>query len=622
MKKNILLLMSAMILLGGCGGDKTSTSNNKSNNSTPKTSSSVVTNKYQITFIDENGNVLENKEWDEGSLPSYNYEVKDTEEWDYTFVGWSLEQGGEVVDVEKVTSEETYYAIVTKVKQQYTVTFNTLSDDVIDSITADYGTLIEEPTAPKKENYRFTGWVDSVTNETVNWPFTLTKDVTLNAEWNEYVDIKGFLSNLVEGVQISPYSYIPASLQPTNSDNHIINKDDVNYDFTNSTKVEDINYGGYGEQWNMVITNIEQSEVFYNVLFVAENIINASVLAFNNYLDKNPSTTANHNLNEQEYTAFLNYENGVLTYKLELKTTLNIPLIGQISPSIEMVYDVENNVKNTKIQLTEGNVIKYSVSENKYVFGLEYSLSEVSRKAYFEISINEDEEVAGHIYEFIQFKDQDTIGSCADFYINDSYASVVGNKADGMLGFKGYINELYSVDNGKLLVYEVKETLSIAGVSGEYHTLWFNLNDILGITSVKAIENENFGEYGKNNHDIYLNDSDKIFEPTKNSKFGIPTSRKYDVELRKQVFYGYEEEELVKYETNIPMMFIQADNENDTNYSDFTSDMLSKNKIVASVIIEDEVLDKVLLDHDTYIPIFIENKDNVTGNTIEEFLRA
>ena len=77
----------------------------------------------------------------------------------------------------------------------------------------------------------------------------------------------------------------------------------------------------------------------------------------------------------------------------------------------------------------------------------------------------------------------------------------------------------------------------------------------------------------------------------------------------------------MKYETSVPMMFIQADNENDTNYSDFASDMLSKNKIAASVIIEDEVLDKVLLDHDTYIPIFIEKMDNVTENTIEEFLR-
>ena len=42
--------------------------------------------------------------------------------------------------------------------------------------------------------------------------------------------------------------------------------------------------------------------------------------------------------------------------------------------------------------------------------------------------------------------------------------------------------------------------------------------------------------------DIYLNDGNKIFEPAKNSKLGISTSRKYDIELRTQYFYGYEDE--------------------------------------------------------------------------------
>ena len=63
---------------------------------------SIEFKNVSFAYPNTHGNVLENKEWDEGSVPSYNYEVKDTEEWDYTFVGWSLEQGGEVVDVEKV----------------------------------------------------------------------------------------------------------------------------------------------------------------------------------------------------------------------------------------------------------------------------------------------------------------------------------------------------------------------------------------------------------------------------------------------------------------------------------------------------------------------------------------
>ena len=96
------------------------------------------------------------------------------------------------------------------------------------------------------------------------------------------------------------------------------------------------------------------------------------------------------------------------------------------------------------------------------------------------------------------------IPSCADFYIGNDYTSVVGNKASGLVGFSGYINELYETEKGKLLGYEVRETLSFAGISGQYNTLWFNLNNILGSTSVKAIENENnTGTYSnKNPHNI------------------------------------------------------------------------------------------------------------------------
>ena len=48
--------------------------------------------------------------------------------------------------------------------------------------------------------------------------------------------------------------------------------------------------------------------------------------------------------------------------------------------------------------------------------------------------------------------------ACADFYIDDEYTSVVGNKASGIVGFAGYINELYETQEGKLLGYKVRET--------------------------------------------------------------------------------------------------------------------------------------------------------------------
>ena len=77
---------------------------------------------------------------------------------------------------------------------------------------------------------------------------------------------------------------------------------------------------------------------------------------------------------------------------------------------------------------------------------------------------------------------------------------------------------------------------------------------------------------------------------------------------------------VTEYECNIPMMFIQADNDKDTNFSDFPSDILSKSKIEASVNLAKKHIDKIQSDYATLIDVFIENKDIVTGETIENYI--
>ena len=161
------------------------------------------------------------------------------------------------------------------------------------------------------------------------------------------------------------------------------------------------------------------------------------------------------------------------------------------------------------------------------------------------------------------------------------------------------------------------------GISGQYNTLWFNLNNISGINNVKAVENENYGGTysNKNPHDIYLNNSTSVFEPTYNTKPLIGnTSRKYDVELRKQFFYGFNQGELTEYEVQLPMMFIQADHDGYTNFSDFSKDIKTTSGITASVNLSTTYLNKIQSDYATLIDIFIAHKDSVTGTTIENYI--
>lgn len=628
MKKKLLFLTTGLLvaLLSACG-ESSSSSNSleNSNNYSEFVSESSKPNKvqYTITFKDEDGLTLESKKWDEGSIPFYNYEKEDTAEWNYTFVGWSLNQNGEILTIPAVSADATYFAIVSKEKNQYTITFESNGGTSVASITEDYGTSISEPTKPTKENYRFVSWTTDIegTKEVV-WPYTLVGDTTLYAQWNEKVNIKAYFKALMGALGQDPYSYIPDTLLQDNINNHISNSQ-TNIDLSNDTSISNIQYGGHGEQWHMVLENIAESERFYSILTLSEIAINSSIVLFNNYLDNNPLDTATHTLNETDYTAKINFNNDLLVYTLQYKTSLSIPLFGEITPQIDMTYDIKTLEKTVRIQLSENNAMKYIVTDNSYEFGLQYGIEKISRKALFQIYRDEESgEINGHIYEYVQYEDKDLLPACADFYINDEYTSVVGNKAAGLVGFKGYINELYATDEGKLLGYEVRETLTILGVSGQYNTLWLNLNNISGINSIRAIENENnTGTYAnKNPHDIYLNGSTSIFEPTYNTKFGVNTSRKYDIELRKQYFYCYIEGKFTEYEMNIPMMFIQADNDKDTNFSDFPGDILSKSGINASVNLESKHIDKIQTDYAELIDIFIENKDSTNSDTISSFI--
>ncbi len=585
---------------------------------------SQVKKSYKVAFYDETGTEIKSETLEYGAQPACDYTgPSDTAEWDYTLLGWATSPNGAPLDsLPTVTGSATYYAQINKVKKQYTITFESNGGSTINSITADYGTTIEEPTKPSRDGYKFVAWTKDAAGENkITWPFTLQQNEKFYAQWNEKVDIKAYFQTLMAAVGHDPYSYIPDKMKPENSANHVT-ASQVNYDLTLPTNVSGIKYGGFGEQWHMVIENIEQSELFYSVLTIGETAMNASVIAFNNYLDNNPADTASHTLKETEYTAKLDFHDGILAYTIQYKTNLNIPFFGNAMPQVDMTYNVTTLEKAVRVQLTENNAMKYVVTDDSYVFALQYGVETVNRKAYFQINRLEDDSVQGHIYEFVQYKDKDMVPACADFYIDDEYTTAVGNKASGLVGFTGYINELYKTNEGKLLGYEVRETLTILGVSGQYNTLWFNLNNITGINSVKAVENENnTGTYSnKNPHDIYLNGSASIFEPTYNKKMGVNTSRKYDVELRKQYFYGYQDSELVEYETSIPMMFIQDDNTKDTNFSDFPKDILSKSGINASVNLAQAYLNKIRADYASLIDVFIAHKEDVTGTTIGNYI--
>ena len=70
---------------------------------------------YTIKFIDENGNPLDEYDLVYGTTPDEPYSVtKQDEQYVYTFLGWSETEDGEVVPLDQVSSDKTYYAVLKK----------------------------------------------------------------------------------------------------------------------------------------------------------------------------------------------------------------------------------------------------------------------------------------------------------------------------------------------------------------------------------------------------------------------------------------------------------------------------------------------------------------------------
>ncbi len=129
---------------------------------------SEVRRSYTITWKNDDGSVIDTTTVEYGTVPAHDDAVKDnTAEFTYTFAGWSPEPAA-------VTGTAEYTAVFVNTKNSYKVTWKNDDGLVIDTTTAEYGTVPEhEP--PVKDNtaeftYTFEGWepeVVSVTGEAV-----------------------------------------------------------------------------------------------------------------------------------------------------------------------------------------------------------------------------------------------------------------------------------------------------------------------------------------------------------------------------------------------------------------------------------------------------------------------
>lgn len=598
----ILLVMSLILAFTACGKNKDDVTENPGTND-PKPEP-VVT--YTVTWLDENGQTLTTQTVNEGTVPAYTYNVQDTAEWDYTFNGWAATAGGEVLsEIPAATANATYHALVSAVKQVYTVSFNTLGGSEIASQSVEYGNKATQPEDPTFDGHRFVGWSTSQ-NEVIEADFeqAITGNTVYFAVWNETVDIKGLLSALLSSYELNPYEYLPEAMRLDYSAN-LVDAEDIVTDYSSFVNISDISYG-FGEQWYMVLTNIDQSMVFFNALTVVESLSASSITAFNNYFDKNPQDTAHYEFENGEYNITIKYDGEIIYYVVEY--TANIPVIGEVTAQIALAMVEETGEKSVRIQLGDANALAYTVRENSYDFAIKYL---GVRRAMFSVARDEYGNVSGKIYEHLTVSSLET-SSAADFYITEDYVSVVGNKADGLLGFSNTICELYDVNTGKMLGYEVNEVAEKFGVTVNFDTLWFTLDMVDGINSIKYVAATNSSAAK-----LYVNGLSK--EWASKTVGGLNFSRRYDIEFRTQYVTSYDPatQEYTVHQIQVPMLFVQED-----YYETLADDIKSENKNVTGVEvgISDADLEQLLYDYENLIPVFNENKEIFTVELILAYI--
>ena len=402
---------------------------------------------------------------------------------------------------------------------------------------------------------------------------------------------------------------------------NIVNVSSINYDFTKDTSISSINQAGYGEQWQMVVENINQSINMAKVFNVAQTILSAAGNAVDIYITNSYADEMSYSFNGDGFNGLFEFKNSKLIFNVYMTRSVNVPIAGNVTPVIKMEYDLLADAKGVFVSLGDAYKLKYIVSDDFYEMAATYGINVVghagSRTSYLSIE-KANNKTIGHIYEYTTLDGSDMIQACADFYVENGYVSVVGNKTSKMVAFDGYINELYLANSGRLLGYEVREELTFAGITGTYNTIWFNLWDIQGIDSVKVTEKTSANKSDRSTVDVYLNGSSSLLVPTYN-KLIVKTSRKYDVELRTRYYYTYDavNETYVANAIEVPMMFIQEGD----NFDSFSSDIKNDNKITANVSMNQSNLNKILDDYDTLIDIFILNKDVMSSELIINYLK-
>nr|MCR5783750.1 InlB B-repeat-containing protein [Clostridia bacterium] len=206
-------------------------------------------NKYDVTFVDEDGTVLKAAtKYDYGTAAADIVKPADptkdaTAQYTYTFAGWSPE-------IAEVTGDATYTATYSATVNKYDVTFVDEDGTVLKAATKyDYGTAaadIVKPADPAKDataqyTYTFSGWSPAIAEVTGDATYTATYSATVNKYTVTWKNEDGTVLETDENV---PYGETPE------------------YNGSTPAKTADAQYTYTFAAWNPAVSSVTGDAVY------------------------------------------------------------------------------------------------------------------------------------------------------------------------------------------------------------------------------------------------------------------------------------------------------------------------------------------------------------------------
>ena len=425
----------------------------------------------------------------------------------------------------------------------------------------------------------------------------------LNCIYKIKLNFTSLVDSLFQSFKDVPdvWSFLPQSFKPENRTiNSLI-------DYSNFVNISSIHTNGIGKQLSVAYGLLNKTTKAISYVQPIYASLNTIKNLYTTFIDDNP----------EDYKSFSGSVSG---FNFTLNLTDTEYSISASVGSIGVVIYSNTNTKTygARVQLTDTTVLKYTVSENNLILAMDV-LDTVATQIEF---IREGNNILGYMYEYIILGDKQLRAASTLISVGETYTTLIGTKGDFIPTADSRNCEVYLNTTGELVGTEVRELLNIKALGDAlYNTLWYTLNDVSGITSIRKDDTAN----GLNLDTIYINGATEAIHskvvnilPTSKKAY----SRRFDIEFKKMYFYQYnaQSEEYEEVSCEIPMMFVQEEmlGEFINDFSDVNEDYLS-GKISLSVSEADKTA--VSYGYYTLLQAYDLIKDSVTFEAITSYCK-